>query len=163
MECGLDNKMAQGNGGLMRILPLAFIDCTDEDIRNVCGLTHAHSTPKQLCVNYVNIARRLIKGERILDAVEGFARLDGARRDIIKSTGYVVDTLEAAIWCLLNTDNYKDCVLTAVNLGSDTDTVAAVAGGLAGIVYGFDSIPKEWIDKLANKELIDKCIGGLGE
>ena len=53
----------------------------------------------------------------------------------IKSSGYVVDTLEAAIWCLLNTENYRDCVLKAVNLGDDTDTVAAVAGGLAGLKY----------------------------
>ena len=49
----------------------------------------------------------------------------------IRSSGYVIDTLEAAVWCLLNTEDYHDCVLKAVNLGSDTDTVAAVAGGLA--------------------------------
>ena len=74
----------------------------------------------------------------------------------IKSTGYVVDTLEAALWCLLNTDNYKDCVLKAVNLGCDTDTVAAVAGGLAGIFYGVDGIPKEWLEKLARRDYIEK-------
>ena len=72
----------------------------------------------------------------------------------IKSSGYVVDTLEAAIWCFLNTDSYVDCVLRAVNLGDDTDTVGAVAGGLAGLYYGIDDIPKEWIDIIPKKEWI---------
>lgn len=76
----------------------------------------------------------------------------------IKSTGFVLHTLEASLWCLLNTNNYKDAVLKAVNLGDDTDTTAAVTGGLAGIIYGFDEIPKEWIDKLKNKNLIEDCL-----
>lgn len=81
-----------------------------------------------------------------------------AKRDEIKSSGYVVDTLEAAIWCLMNTHSYKECVLMAVNLGDDTDTVAAVAGGLAGALYGYDSIPIEWRKKLIKREYIeDMC------
>ena len=76
-------------------------------------------------------------------------------RDEIKSTGYVVDTLEAALWCVLTTNSYRECVLTAVNLGEDTDTVAAVAGGLAGILYGLDSIPEEWLEKLKKRDYID--------
>jgi ADP-ribosylglycohydrolase len=72
----------------------------------------------------------------------------------IKSSGYVVDTLEAAIWCLMNTSNYKDCVLKAVNLGDDTDTVAAVAGGLAGLFYGVDAIPKDWLNQFARLDYI---------
>ena len=71
--------------------------------------------------------------------------------DEIKSSGYVIDTLEAVIWCLLNTNNYKDAVLKAVNLGDDTDTVAALTGGLAGLVYGLESIPEKWIDYIADK------------
>ena len=63
----------------------------------------------------------------------------------IKSGGYVVNTLEAALWCLLTTDGYADCVLKAVNLGRDTDTTAAVAGALAGMHYGANTIPKDWI------------------
>ena len=74
----------------------------------------------------------------------------------IKSTGYIVDTLEAALWCLLNTEDYKSLVLKAVNLGDDTDTVAAVAGGLAGIYYGLEEIPKEWLSKLQRKECLEK-------
>ena len=72
----------------------------------------------------------------------------------IKSGGYVVDTLEAAVWCLQNTESYADCVLTAVNLGGDTDTTAAVAGGLAGIFYGFAAIPCKWVDSLQNKDYL---------
>lgn len=83
--------------------------------------------------------------------------IDKSPRERIKSSGYVVDTLEAALWCLLKTDSYRDCVITAVELGDDTDTVAAVAGGLAGIYYGVggeNGIPDEWIDKIARKEWV---------
>ena len=73
----------------------------------------------------------------------------------MKSSGYVVDTLEAAIWCLLTTDSYEKCVLKAVNLGDDTDTVAAVAGGLAGLLYGYDAIPQKWIDTLIKRDYIE--------
>ena len=87
--------------------------------------------------------------------------------DSIKSSGYVVDTLEAAIWCFLNTDCYKDCVLKAVNLGEDTDTVAAVAGGIAGVYYGMEAIPEEWINLLPKKEwimeLAEKMIKKMGK
>lgn len=83
--------------------------------------------------------------------LDTFKNLD---EEAIKSTGYVVDTLEAAIWCFLNTDSYKDCVLKAVNLGDDTDTVGAVAGGLAGLYYGITEIPAEWIELLPKKEWI---------
>lgn len=77
-------------------------------------------------------------------------------RDEIKSSGYVVDTLEAAIWCLMTTNDYKSCVLKAVNLGDDTDTVAAVAGGLAGALYGYDAIPTEWLDTLKRRDYIER-------
>lgn len=83
--------------------------------------------------------------------------IDRCKIEQIKSTGYVLDTLEAAFWCLLTTENYRDCVITAVELGDDTDTVAAVAGGLAGIYYGVggeNGIPVEWIESLAKKEYI---------
>ena len=72
-----------------------------------------------------------------------------------------MDTLEAALWCFLKTDSYKDCVLTAVNLGGDTDTIAAVAGGLAGMYYGIggkQGIPEKWIKKIAKRDWIaDLC------
>lgn len=70
----------------------------------------------------------------------------------------MIDTFEAAIWAISTTDNFKDAILKAVKLGDDTDTVAAVAGGLAGIIYGLEGIPTEWIDKLRGKDLIDRCL-----
>ena len=73
----------------------------------------------------------------------------------IKSSGYVVDTLEAALWAVSHKGDWSKCfkndVLAAVNLGEDTDTVAAIAGGLAGLIYGLDA-NQEWVDTLVNKE-----------
>ena len=83
--------------------------------------------------------------------------------EIIYSGGYVVETMETVLWALMNTDNYRDCVLTCVNMGYDADSTAAIAGGLAGLYYGYDSIQAEWIEALVNKELIDECIKGLEE
>ena len=89
--------------------------------------------------------------------------MDFARtpEDEIKSGGYVVSTLEAALWCVLNTDNYRDCVLKAVNLGDDTDTVAAVAGGLAGCLYGMEGIPDGWLAGLRKAEDIEALCGAF--
>lgn len=85
---------------------------------------------------------------------------DGAVKEVgeeeILSTGYVVDSLEAAIYCLLNTDSYTECVLRAVNLGSDTDTVGAIVGGLAGALYGYEAIPERWRNTLIKREYIEK-------
>lgn len=104
------------------------------------------------------VAHEKEKYARLLD-IEAFQQLD---ENEIKSSGYVVDTLEAAIWCFLNTDTYRDCVLKAVNLGEDTDTVGAVAGGLAGLYYGIEEIPEEWMNILPKKawitELIEKML-----
>jgi len=75
--------------------------------------------------------------------------------DEIQSSGYVIHTLEASIWCLLTTSNYKDAVLKAVNLGSDTDTTAAVTGGLAGLLYCYDTIPAEWVKVLERRDDIE--------
>lgn len=74
------------------------------------------------------------------------------------SSGYVWDTYNAAIWCLEHTSSYRDCVLAAVNLGDDTDTTACVAGGLAGILYGFKGIPTEWVETLRGKNVIESCL-----
>jgi len=82
-------------------------------------------------------------------------RIDMIPENQIRSSGYVLHTLEASIWCLLNTDNYKDAVLKAVNLGQDTDTTGAVTGGLAGLLYGYYSIPGNWLSQLARKDDIE--------
>jgi ADP-ribosylglycohydrolase len=66
-----------------------------------------------------------------------------------------VYTLEAVLWCLLNSASYKECVLKAVNLGEDTDTIAAIAGGLAGLYYGYKGIPKEWVEVIHRREFVE--------
>lgn len=81
----------------------------------------------------------------------------------IFSTGYVLHSLEASIWCLLTTDCYRDAVLAAVNLGNDTDTTAAITGGLAGILYGSDSIPSSWLNMLARRADIEDLAVRLGQ
>ncbi|MCU0448065.1 MAG: ADP-ribosylglycohydrolase family protein [Microscillaceae bacterium] len=76
----------------------------------------------------------------------------------ISGAGYVVSTLEAAVWCFLHQDNYPDTVLKAVNLGEDTDTTATVAGALAGLYYGMEQIPAKWLNQLARQADIDDLI-----
>jgi len=161
-----------------------------ELVNNLSALTHAHDRSKIACNIYISCAMALIDNpsmdglktglskawayynshptyiqeftnyKRIYN--EGFKNLE---EDEIKSSGYVVDTLEAALWCLMNTSSYKECILKAVNLGSDTDTVAAVAGGLAGLLYGLEGIPYEWINTLVKRDYIEKLCekfyGGL--
>ncbi|OAT76892.1 ADP-ribosylglycohydrolase [Mangrovibacter phragmitis] len=75
-------------------------------------------------------------------------------RDEIRSSGYVIDTLEAALWAVWHTDNFRDAVLLAANLADDADSVAATAGQLAGALYGWQGIPAEWRTKLAQHEHI---------
>lgn len=81
----------------------------------------------------------------------------------IRSSGYIVDTLEAVIWTVLNSDSYTKTVLKAVNLGDDTDTIGALAGGIAGNVYGENSIPKEWIEVIQRKDYINNLIESFEE
>ncbi len=175
-SCGCGDVTDNGNGSLMRILPLAFIqNITDDKIDSVSAITHSHGISKYACEIYVSFARFLYDGRTIDEAYTfvvtfmkdglfnyglgeefmDFTKIPNLKRNDIKSTGYVVDTLIAAVWCLMNTDNYKDCVLKAVNLGGDTDTIAAVAGGLAGMVYG---IPKEWLAKIPKKDEITEIM-----
>ena len=165
---GCSSERSNGNGSLMRIVPLAFVRATDEQIAAVSAITHAHRISVEACIIFVHIARSLLEGNSVRDAVakhaknhEPFERLlyvcDLPRNDI-QSTGYVVHTLEAALWCVANTETYEDCVCTAVNLGRDTDTTACVAGALAGIIYGKDAIPVEWMDALLAKDLIERCL-----
>jgi ADP-ribosylglycohydrolase len=151
-------------------------------VHEVSAITHAHPRSLLACGMYVQTALSLLEGGTPADAVEKmkasvmrhygadfkpelthFSRIlehgvnDFAAlpEDDIHSGGYVVQTLEAALWCLLNAGSYAETVLKAANLGGDTDTTAAVAGGLAGIRYGFASIPKPWVEVIAKKTEIE--------
>jgi ADP-ribosylglycohydrolase len=79
----------------------------------------------------------------------------------IGSGGFVVETLEASVWCLLTTSSFEEALLKAVNLGEDTDTTGCVTGGLAGICYGLDAIPPEWIETIPRREEIESVFRKL--
>ena len=79
----------------------------------------------------------------------------------VQSSGYVIHTLEASIWCVLNSDTFTEAVLKAVNLGDDTDTTGIVTGGLAGVCFGIKAAPEEWINAIARKEDIEKLFKGF--
>ena len=184
-ECGLNNEHSNGNGSLMRIHPIVlYLSKKDialeekiEIIHNVSALTHAHDRSKIACGIYAFILWELLENptkESIFKALQQakeyyknnnelshYYRLFEktfivSKRSSIKSSGYVVDTLEAVIWCVLTSTSYKECVLKAVNLGDDTDTVAAISGGLAGVLYGYETIPNEWKESLLKFNEIEK-------
>ncbi len=185
-----------GNGSLMRTLPLAFYLKDEENIeklyqtvKEVSAITHAHFRSVFACFIYVIFAVELIKGKDKKQAyhhtqkmVLQFSEIQGFNpkeiqlfdrvlkndiseyhEDSISSGGYVLHSLEASLWCFLKSENYTEAVLKAVNLGEDTDTTGAITGGIAGLYYGFESIPKEWIDVLARKEDIEKLCEKLNE
>ena len=157
---GCDGYYDNGNGSLMRVAPCAFYHLTDGDIRRASAVTHANEISTTACVRYVRILEGLLNRIPPREAIEnsGLQFDPTVSRTEVQSDGFVLHTLNAAIWCLTNTNNYRDCVLTAVNLGEDTDTTASVAGALAGAVYGLDGIPSEWIMKLRKSEIIDMYV-----
>lgn len=184
VSCGGAEEYDNGNGSLMRIHPFSLMAFYHSGvssrwqsvIEEASALTHAHERSKLACKIYTLLLLHLVdiptkESARTALAMAHncyykhseyglYERLCSMNfellpREEIRSTGYVVDTLEAATWCLLTTDSYRDCVLKAVNLGEDTDTVAAIAGALAGALYGYEEIPKEWRDTLINRETIE--------
>lgn len=193
-KCGGSGELDNGNGSLMRILPICLYmyekqnaeNLTDaeviEKVHEASALTHAHMRSKIACGLYFFMVRSILDNQGTLQRVlqkgldEGivyyanekesavelisYARLcdlnefKNLPEEKIESTGYVVATLEAAVWSLLQTENYAEAMLTAVNLGEDTDTVAAIAGGLAGLYYGHEGIPGEWLEIVQKREWI---------
>ncbi|WP_291050546.1 MULTISPECIES: ADP-ribosylglycohydrolase family protein [unclassified Empedobacter] len=181
IEAGSTSESDNGNGSLMRILPLAIftkdlsIDERCEIVKEVSSITHAHNRSVLACIYYIEFALNVLDAENLEEAYLNTnfwlklfleeneiykneftyferilsGKLIDLKEDEIKSTGYVMDSLEASIWCLLHTSSYKDCVLKAVNLGHDTDTIACIAGGIAGIYYDAETIPTNWIEQLA--------------
>ena len=128
---------------MMSILPLAFTEASPSDIEAISSITHAHATSVKACQLYVDIARRLLKGQQLPEILSGietsktYARLQTLAElteDDIRFIGYVVDTLEAALWCLLTSISYPETVLKAVNLGDDT-SVLAVKNSLANDAF----------------------------
>ena len=193
-ESGCRGANENGNGSLMRIAPLVFLIADKPEAERfaltkaVSSITHAHAWSVAACFIYLEYLRKLLGG---VDKKTAYVELQNdfrgggphigsetlgkyaqlLRGDIsalpesdIQSGGFVVHTLEAAMWCFLTTENYRDAVLKAVNLGDDTDTTAAVTGGIAGLYYGFGEggIPQEWINSLARASYILKIAGAVG-
>ncbi len=208
LECGGRNDSDNGNGSLMRILPVAlfqYFHCHRfltnnrkqllEPIHIVSALTHAHPVSMIGCGLYANLVADQISArcgfpqtnwpdaqwndydysgygnlygdEDYSEALHRYDRLRNLDQfallpeEEIQGAGYVVQTLEAAVWCLLNTSSFEECVLKAVNLGRDADTVGAVAGGLAGAKYGLENIPERWRLALSRHEWAEGLINGF--
>lgn len=156
---GLTDEYSKGNGSLMRIAPLAATDCTDSEIRMVSAITHATDLCMDLCVSFVHMLRSVHEApERAKETVAAQVDVLAKTRAEIGSSGFVQDTYEAAAWCFLTTDSYRECVLKAVNLGEDTDTTACVAGALAAACYGFSGIPQDWVNALQARDKIDDAL-----
>lgn len=201
LESGGKTEWDNGNGSLMRILPVCLYlfkrqkkVCTSENesiymIHAVSALTHAHVRSQIACGIYYFLVKAILEEEGSLEnrlqkgmdrayqyyrqdlsnhrELENYKRLADLSefkenpKEGIKSSGYVVDTLEAAVWCLLHSHSYKETVLMAVNLGEDTDTIGAVAGGLAGLYYKEEGIPQEWIQVIQRREWIEEVLQGV--
>ncbi len=193
LEAGESGEYSNGNGALMRILPLAFTLVNEgsqetryQTVCEVARITHGHVRSAIGSFAFVEMARQLLLGREKHEAyrisrqettnfflanrstpdheLELFRRV--LFNDItelpeteIYSSGYVVHTLEAALWAFLTTNDYRQATLRAVNLGDDTDTVAALTGGLAGIAYGSESIPAGWLTELARLDDIRELAG----
>jgi ADP-ribosylglycohydrolase len=153
-------------------------------IHEISAITHAHTRARIGCGIYALLIRALINSCDKLDAYhqatsQGLAfygqseefrnelrhfmrilshEISNLEENDIESSGYIVHTLEASIWCFLRNFDAKSILLEAVNLGIDTDTTGTVAGGLAGLYHGLDSIPIDWLESLARKDEIDELI-----
>ena len=153
-----------------------------EYVHQVSALTHNHMRSKMACGIYFFMVKSILDEEGTLlerlqiamDSVKLFyksdvrnlvewsmyGRLDNlsefakVQEVDIKSSGYVVDSLEAAVWSLITTDNFAEALLKAVNLGDDTDTIGAIAGGLAALYYGYEGIPQDWVMTIIKREEI---------
>lgn len=193
-QAGMNDEWSNGNGSLMRILPLAYtLDGLPEEdkferVRLVSSITHAHIRSVVSCYIYVKYIEKLIE---TADKEQAYIQMQHEVKDLldhkitdeeykffsrilddnisiipeqdIYSSGYVVYTLEAALWSFLTTGSFEEAVLTAVNLGEDADTTGAVTGGLAGTFYGYQAIPQEWINSLARRDDIEQLIERFAE
>ena len=184
-DCGTKGINENGNGSLMRILPfvyyLKFSNLSEEEktilINQASSLTHAHEISQLGCKIYTDYITLLLDGVDKIKAFDLLKEIDYSKYyssdsikvyqrilsgnlkkiniDQIKSSGYVVYSLEASLWCTITNNTFEDAVVTAVNLGKDTDTIGAITGSINGIIYGMESIPERWLNKLKKKEYIE--------
>ena len=170
-----------GNGSIMRLAPVVLFYFPDHDEVIKYALessrtTHAAPECLQACQLLGNILFLALKGagkQEILlsDHVEsypspGVARIAGGSyfskpESSICGTGYVVESLEAALWCFWSTDSFEEAILKAANLGDDADTTAAICGQVAGVYYGESGIPLRWLERLVMQQEIKDLAKGL--
>jgi ADP-ribosyl-[dinitrogen reductase] hydrolase len=175
----------RGNGSLMRVIPIGLAFHAEEDAAKIAREssrpTHPNKTCQEACAVYTTLVAGALKGKSKNELAEMFAAIQIEDRDLnarlsryntlsdwesrastdIKSTGFVIDTLEAALWAFFTTSSFREGAIKVVNLGDDADTVGAVYGGLSGAWYGFNAIPSEWVEELKSKHLLDKVVDGL--
>lgn len=180
---GETGERSQGNGSLMRILPLALWHRGDdaELARLACvqsGLTHAHPTCEAACAVYCLWARGVLNGEGGDVFASAMRRADEALGDDPRyrpsfdalragmdrpptGTGFVVDTLFSARWAVERHATFEGAIRAAILLGHDTDTTAAVAGGIAGLRCGVSGLPARWLDALRSRDIVDSLLDRL--
>lgn len=162
-----------GNGSLMRLAPVALFALhdaahADQLARDQSRVTHAALQAIEACAYFVQLLREAILGEPDMlrprtssgdPAITAIASGSWQQktRDQIRSSGYVVDTLEAALWAVGTTTSFEEALILAVNLGEDADTVGAVTGQLAGALYGASAIPERWFHPLAWKTQLSEA------
>ena len=167
---GSTDPKSAGNGSLMRLSPVVLRFLHDRPhlvsaAADQCRTTHAAKEAVDACRAFAEMLADAIAGapratllsSRSFDGAPAIARVlagswRGRARHTVKSSGYVVDTLEAAIWSVARTADFRGAVLLAANLADDADTVAAVTGQLAGALYGLSGIPERWLDQVAWKD-----------
>ena len=173
-----------GNGSIMRLAPVPMFFYPDaEQAIHYAGkssrTTHAAQECVDACRLMASIIVRLLSGATPEDAlvhadtgcvsaspkIAAIAACDYVDKtdSQIRGSGYVVESLEAALWCFLQTDTFRDAILKAVNLGDDADTTAAVCGQIAGAFYGESGIPAEWLAKLCMRDKITEFADKLRE
>lgn len=179
---GSTDPYSAGNGCIMRLAPVPMFFFPDPDTAAHFAAESSRTTHgARECLDACRLLARVIcraldgqpKDQVLLadrQSFQGAPRiLEIARgaywqksREQIRGSGYVVETLEAALWCFAHTDSFRDAVLTAANLGDDADTTAAVCGQVAGAFYGMSAIPSTWLDRLALRpqivELADRLL-----
>ncbi len=166
-HCGSTDPAAAGNGSLMRLAPVAIRFWNDRArLRDAAGrqskTTHAAPEAVDACIAFAEVLADAIEGRSKLEVLrarrEPYIGTIGAiisgqwrqkLRSDIHSTGYVAHSLEAALWCVDRTADFRGAVLLAANLGEDADSTAAVTGQLAGALYGASGIPNEWTNSIA--------------
>lgn len=181
---GVDDPKKAGNGSIMRLAPIPLFYKYDDQgfllkyARASSATTHGAKVcldscallaliiykallelPKEAMLNNLFVEPSFMESPEVIDIAKGSYKTK--TEDQIKSTGYVIHTLEAALWSFYTTDTFEEGAIKAVNLGEDTDTVGAVYGQLAGAYYGIGAIPRRWLDKVVLKDIIIGVADGL--